>query len=157
MIKLKENKGITLVALIITVIILLILAGVALSLVIGENGLITKSKQSVAKYKEKEETEKAQLEEFEDGMDETSDEKKIMKILVNSGEDGEVVLPVAYESGELEIKWGDDDNKQTGEIINDSKKIASTSNIKLADTVSTFLPSHEYQEKNKEYEVELKG
>lgn len=47
--KLKENKGITLVALIITVIILLILAGVTISLVIGDNGLIAKSKQSGVK------------------------------------------------------------------------------------------------------------
>ena len=45
--KLKNTKGITLVALIITVIILLILAGVTISLVIGDNGLITKSKQGV--------------------------------------------------------------------------------------------------------------
>ena len=44
---LKEARGITLVALVITVIILLILAGVALSLVIGENGLIKKSKEGV--------------------------------------------------------------------------------------------------------------
>ena len=45
--KVKENKGITLVALIITIIILLILAGVTINLVIGENGLITKSKQGI--------------------------------------------------------------------------------------------------------------
>ena len=44
--KAKGNKGITLVALIITVIIILILAGVTISLVIGENGLINKSKDT---------------------------------------------------------------------------------------------------------------
>ena len=44
--KVKENKGITLVALIITVIILLILAGISLNLVIGENGIIEKSKMA---------------------------------------------------------------------------------------------------------------
>ena len=42
--KLKNAKGITLIALIITVIILLILAGISLNLVIGENGIIEKSK-----------------------------------------------------------------------------------------------------------------
>lgn len=47
--KIKGAKGITLVALIITVIILLILAGVTISLVIGENGLIAKSKQAEIK------------------------------------------------------------------------------------------------------------
>ena len=45
--KLKETKGITLVALIITVIILLILAGVTISLLIGDNGMVTKTKQGV--------------------------------------------------------------------------------------------------------------
>ena len=33
----KEKKGITLIALIITIIVLLILAGVSISLVVGEN------------------------------------------------------------------------------------------------------------------------
>ena len=42
-IKAREQKGITLVALIITVIILLILAGVAINLSIGDNRNIQKS------------------------------------------------------------------------------------------------------------------
>ena len=67
--KIKETKGITLVALIITVIILLILAGVTISLVIGKNGLIAKSKESVEKYNEKAKEEQWQLEDFEAGMD----------------------------------------------------------------------------------------
>lgn len=40
---LKENKGVTLVALVITIIVLLILAGVTLSMVIGNNGIFTKA------------------------------------------------------------------------------------------------------------------
>ena len=36
---LRNNKGITLIALIITVIVMLILAGVAINLTIGENGI----------------------------------------------------------------------------------------------------------------------
>ena len=43
---LKEQKGITLVALIITIIVMLILAGVSISLVVGENGVLTQA-QSV--------------------------------------------------------------------------------------------------------------
>ena len=46
----KNEKGITLVALVVTVVILLILAGVALNLVIGENGIITKAKTSQNVY-----------------------------------------------------------------------------------------------------------
>ena len=49
--KLKE-KGITLIALIVTIVVLLILAGVSISLVTGENGLIEKAKEGKVKYKE---------------------------------------------------------------------------------------------------------
>ena len=59
--KIKNTKGITLVALIITVIILLILAGVTISLVIGDNGLITKSKQGVEESEMASIKEKAEL------------------------------------------------------------------------------------------------
>ena len=41
----KENKGITLIALIITIIVLLILAGITISTLTGENGLITKANE----------------------------------------------------------------------------------------------------------------
>ena len=49
--KLKE-KGITLIALIVTIVVLLILAGVSISLVTGKNGLIEKAKEGKVKYKE---------------------------------------------------------------------------------------------------------
>ena len=49
----KEN-GITLVALIITIILMLILAGVVLSLTIGENGVFKMAKYSVQKNSEEE-------------------------------------------------------------------------------------------------------
>ncbi|MBR3697092.1 MAG: hypothetical protein IKM97_02310 [Clostridia bacterium] len=39
----KNNKGLTLVALIITIIVLLILAGISIWFVIGENGILTKA------------------------------------------------------------------------------------------------------------------
>ena len=40
---LKENKGVTLVALVITIIVLLILAGVTLSMVMGDSGIFGKA------------------------------------------------------------------------------------------------------------------
>lgn len=42
----SKEKGITLVALVITIIVLLILAGVTISLVVGDNGIITKAQQA---------------------------------------------------------------------------------------------------------------
>ena len=53
----NNSKGITLIALVITVIVMLILAGVSLNATIGDNGIITKAqeakfKQAVSAYKE---------------------------------------------------------------------------------------------------------
>ncbi|MBR2289121.1 MAG: hypothetical protein IJ867_00460 [Clostridia bacterium] len=47
----KSNKGITLVALVITIIVLLILAGVSISLVVGDNGVLTRASDSSNKTK----------------------------------------------------------------------------------------------------------
>ncbi len=40
----KKEKGITLVALVVTIVVLLILAGVSISLVLDQNGIINKLK-----------------------------------------------------------------------------------------------------------------
>ena len=41
-----ENAGITLIALVVTVVVLLILAGISLNLVIGQNGIINRAKEA---------------------------------------------------------------------------------------------------------------
>ena len=41
-----KNRGITLIALVITIIVLLILAGISLSLTLGENGILTKAREA---------------------------------------------------------------------------------------------------------------
>ena len=47
--KTKEMKGITLVALVVTIVVLLILAGVSINSVLGENGIIIKAKEAAEK------------------------------------------------------------------------------------------------------------
>lgn len=42
----KNQKGITLVALVITIVVLLILAGVTISMVLGPNGVLTNSRKA---------------------------------------------------------------------------------------------------------------
>ncbi len=48
-----NQKGITLVALVITIIVLMILAGVSLSFVLGDNGILKKAQESADAYKNK--------------------------------------------------------------------------------------------------------
>ena len=47
---LKKENGITLVALVVTIVVLLILAGVSISLVLSQNSVIDKSKEAKTKY-----------------------------------------------------------------------------------------------------------
>ena len=55
--KTRKMKGITLVALVVTVVVLLILAGVSLNLVLGENGIIKKAQEAAAQTDESSATE----------------------------------------------------------------------------------------------------
>ena len=48
----KNNKGITLVALVVTIVVLLILAGVSINLVLGNNGIIVKAREAQKKSAE---------------------------------------------------------------------------------------------------------
>ena len=48
----KNNKGITLVALVVTIVVLLILAGVSINLVLGNNGIIAKAQDAKTKTAE---------------------------------------------------------------------------------------------------------
>ena len=53
----KNQKGVTLVALVVTIIVLIILAGISINLILGDNGIITLAKRA------KENTELAKVEE----------------------------------------------------------------------------------------------
>ena len=61
---LKAEKGITLVALVITIIVLLILAAVSISMIGGQEGIFTKSKESVEKYQNAQKDENTALNEY---------------------------------------------------------------------------------------------
>lgn len=68
--KIKNKEGITLVALVITIVIILILAGVSLNLVIGNEGILTRSKEAANKYGKQTENEQQELNDVEDWIDE---------------------------------------------------------------------------------------
>lgn len=61
MIKAKESKAITLIALIITIIILIILSGVVINLSIGNNGIIKQAKKSVYEIEKSEALEELKI------------------------------------------------------------------------------------------------
>ena len=65
----KKEKGITLIALVVTIIVLLILAGVAISLTIGSNGILTRSQNAVDRYQDAAGAENTQMKTFENEFD----------------------------------------------------------------------------------------
>ncbi len=62
----KKENGITLVALVVTIVVLLILAGVSISLVLGNNGIITKAKSAKNLTNQKAQEEEDTLKKYND-------------------------------------------------------------------------------------------
>ena len=60
--KMHEDKGITLIALVITIIVLLILAGVSIAMLTGENGILTKAGDARDKTNRENAREQVQIE-----------------------------------------------------------------------------------------------
>ena len=61
MLKTEEKKGITLIALVITIVVLLILAGVSIAMLTGNNGILTQVQKSKQATEEKAQKEKEDL------------------------------------------------------------------------------------------------
>ena len=93
---LKNNaKGITLIALIITIIVLLVLAGVTIAMLTGENGIINKAMQAKIRTEEAKETEEAGLKEIENYLNGKSVEAGVvvqdLKSIKSDGTEGEAI------------------------------------------------------------------
>ena len=69
--KIKEkNNGITLIALVITIIVLLILAGVSIAMLTGQNGILTQAQNAKNRTEQAEKDEKEKLGDMEDVINE---------------------------------------------------------------------------------------
>ena len=70
--KKKKNSGITLIALVITIIVLIILAGVSINLVLGNNGIITRARDARNNYQKAAAEEETTLKDLDKLIDETT-------------------------------------------------------------------------------------
>ena len=57
----KGNKGITLIALVVTIVVLLILAGITIATLTGENGMLAKATQAKEEYQKEQAKEKIEI------------------------------------------------------------------------------------------------
>lgn len=65
----KKEGGITLVALVVTIIVLLILAGVAISLTISNNGIFTRAQNATKIWNEATKNEQKEMDKFNQTYD----------------------------------------------------------------------------------------
>ena len=63
--KAKNNAGITLIALVVTIIVLIILAGISISMLTGQNGILNRAAEAREKTKKAQREEQAQLADLE--------------------------------------------------------------------------------------------
>ena len=66
----RKNQGITLIALVITVIVLLILAGVTIATLTGDNGILTRAQEAKNKTEQAQKEEEDILSSYEDKINE---------------------------------------------------------------------------------------
>ena len=60
----RENKGITLIALVVTIIVLLILAGISIMMLTGENGILVRAQEAKSKTERAEALDFARMEAY---------------------------------------------------------------------------------------------
>ena len=143
----KEHKGITLVALVITIVILIILAVISINAIFGENGLITKAQeakrmQEVASIKEEIQIEILGKQVENNGKISDDILREILeKHGTLSGEENLMDKTLTTTKGNYEIKVSDIFN---GTTIDDMPEEPSFTTVANAPDISGFNKSNTY-------------
>ena len=128
----KKNKGITLIALVITIVIMLLLAAVAIQMAMGENGLIAKSVQAQKQQAKSELYENVKL--------------SYTNLKVKALENGQPIpeADLALSTTEFRDKYdivGDDITDKNGNVIDTKSNIITTLKL-LNTTTDTAFPKN---------------
>ena len=128
----KKERGITLIALIATIIVLLILASVSIAMLIGENGILTQAKRA------KEETKEAEIEEL-------TQIKGINEKLIRRHP--HVFKDEHYETAEeVKVRWD-----KIKEEENKNKKMPESVLDKVPRNMPSLLQAEKLQKKASKY------
>ena len=106
--KLKNKRGITLIALVVTIVVLLILAGVSISLILDNNGIIQKSKDAKREYVQARANEQADLDKVDSWIDnvlnapDVVEPENIDDWIYTEEDDGTITLN-CYKGGDTEV------------------------------------------------------
>jgi len=126
--KYKSERGITLIALIITIIILIILAGISINSLLGDNGIFKVAEQAARNYKDAENKELGLLEDFNTELNEITDFDNLKQYNETLGVNKPKLLtgmtPIKFEqenenaeftvatTNEADVNWYNYTNKQ---------------------------------------------
>ena len=161
----KKQKGITLIALVITIIVLIILAGVAINLTLGQNGLLNRTKEAREKYEIASAKEYIELK-IDECIIEKGGDASLQDIIDYLAEDSNVTYYVALE--EVGLVAGEVDIGSPKEIyvvynsyqfkVNESKKVEFISivDVDLEGKVSIEAQVKEHLGKNADEKYEAK-
>ena len=124
----KEKNGITLIALVVTIVVLLILAGISINMTLGSNGIISKAKEARNAMTNATTSDNEFLNSLDDFIDQSFQYGVRIEgdKLMFYGQDGKVYnLQTSYSTDELEVRDGyvyfkepiQDDSGNTVEIL----------------------------------------
>ena len=164
---LKNKKGITLIALVVTIVVLLILAGVTISLLLDENGIIAKSKDArtetrvsqiedeVGMWKQHNfiNKESNQAQESADTMLANLISRKLLteeeidrdqELITIKKKDGTIVKEISYSDVEIVIsKTPEKEKSGTVNLKVESVKGVTMPNIKTKEEVIKYLKEND--------------
>ena len=148
-----KEKGVTLIALVITIIVLIILAGVAINTLVGENGIITQAQKAKENTELAEKDEEELLEDLVSQIDysQANTNLGIVKVgetaVRNSTMNGQKgsyanpVIPKGFKAVDTNIaKWKDENGYQFGLVIEDDTKDEITQSSQFV-----WIPVEDYQ------------
>ena len=132
----KQEKGITLIALVVTIIIMLILAGVSIKLAIDNNGVIENAKEAKDQYEKAQANDESGLEDLASKLKEQIDANKNNNS--GSGSSESTVDGVPIPSGFVYVGG----TKASGLVISDAA--ADKEKYKGQTTVGTDLQGNQF-------------
>ena len=126
---LKDNKGITLIALVVSIIVLIILAGVSISMLTGENGIIKRAVEAKEKTQEAQNNEQAQMDAILAQM-----EMQQTGNICNSPKLKTGMIPVKWDGSKWVKASSDNSGKDWYDYSTGSKKWANVVTVKASGT-----------------------
>ena len=160
--QMKRNRGITLIALVVTIVVLLILAGASISMLTGENGIITQAQNAKLETRAGNVREEVDLWKTENALRKTNNEEQISKETMLSNLKNKGIL---YEEeinrqeeiitiGKNIIPYGTEDEKKVTININKTPE-TELSNAVLLQVTSVEGLGENIQLESEEQYMEL--